>query len=100
MFLREKQIFTLCAKVLRAGPFLLDFIQVMCYKKIQRSRGAAVDTTAPGGPRYRGGFYNMKAYFSRRDFLKVSGVAAAAAALAGCGGSGSTAGAAASGNTV
>ena len=42
----------------------------------------------------------MKAYFSRRDFLKASGLAAAAAVLAGCGGSGSTASGAASGKSL
>ena len=35
------------------------------------------------------GVFEMKAYFSRRDFLKAAGVTAAAAALAGCSSSGS-----------
>jgi branched-chain amino acid transport system substrate-binding protein len=46
------------------------------------------------------GDFDMKAYFSRRDFLKASGFAAAAAALAGCSSSAGSAGSSASGKTL
>lgn len=45
----------------------------------------------------------MKAFISRRDFLKAAGVTAAAAALAGCSssnGGGSASGSAAGGKTI